>query len=146
MNADGSGVVQLTHDRGYADDPRFTADGRFVVYESKIGGNWEIRRIGVDGSGDVDLTHNRASDRYPATSPNGRLVAFASNRGTSGTHIWVMNIQGGALQSGHTGRGSQFDPAWAPVGRAGWRTSRARSGRHDPLDRARQRQRHAQRV
>ena len=51
------------------------------MYESKVGGNWEIRRVGVDGSGEVDLTLNRASDRYPAISPNGRLMAFSSNRG-----------------------------------------------------------------
>ena len=73
MNADGSGVVQVTRDGAYADDPRFTADGRFIVYESQVGGNWDIRRVGVDGSGEVDLTINPASDRYPAISPNGRL-------------------------------------------------------------------------
>jgi hypothetical protein len=116
MNADGSGVVQVTHDGAYADDPRFTADGRFVVYESKIGGNWEIRRVGVDGSGEVDLTHNRAIDRSPATSPNGRLVAFSSNRGKTGTHIWVINIEGKALRRVTKAKGSQTDPAWAPVG------------------------------
>ena len=81
MNADGSGVVQVTHDGSFADHPRFTADGRSIVYESKKGGNWEIRRIGADGGGEVNLTRNRASDRYPAVSPNGRLVAFSSNRG-----------------------------------------------------------------
>jgi dipeptidyl aminopeptidase/acylaminoacyl peptidase len=116
MNADGSSVVQLTRDGAYADDPRFTADGRFVVYESKIAGNWEIRRVGVDGSGELDLTRNRASDRSPTTSPNGRLVAFSSNRGTSGTHIWVMTIQGKALRRVTSGKGSQTDPAWAPAG------------------------------
>ena len=116
MNADGSGVVQVTHDGAYADDPRFTADGHSVVYESKIGGNWEIRRVAVDGSGDVDLTRNRASDRYPAVSPNGRLVAFSSNRGSAGTHIWVMSIQGGAVKQLTAGKGNEFEPAWAPSG------------------------------
>ena len=116
MNADGSGLVQVTDDGAYADDPRFTADGRFIVYESRIGGNWEIRRVAVDGGGEVDLTHNRASDRYPAVSPNGRLVAFSSSRGTSGTHIWVMNIQGKALRRVTKARGGQTDPAWAPSG------------------------------
>ncbi len=116
MNADGSGVLRLTRDAAYADDPRFTADGRFIVYESRIGGNWEIRRIGVDGSGEVDLTHDRASDRSPTTSPNGRLVAFSSNRGTTGTHVWVMNIQGKALRRVTTAKGSQTEPSWAPVG------------------------------
>ena len=116
MNADGSGVVQVTHDGAYADDPRFTADGHSVVYESKNGGNWEIRRVGVDGSGEVNLTRNRASDRYPAVSPNGRLVAFSSNRGSTGTHIWVMNIQGGALKQVTVRKGNQFEPAWAPSG------------------------------
>ena len=116
MNADGSAVTQLTHDSSFADHPRMTADGRYVVYESKKGGNWEIRRIGVDGSGEVDLTRNHASDRYPATSPSGRLVAFSSNRGTSGTHIWAMNIKGSALKQVTVRRGNQFEPTWAPAG------------------------------
>ena len=116
MNADGSGVVQLTHDNAFADHPHFSADGRSVVYESKKGGNWEIRRIGADGSGEVNLTRNHASDRFPAVSPNGRLVAFSSNRGTSGTHVWVMNIQGGALKQVTLRKGNQFEPAWAPSG------------------------------
>ena len=116
MNADGSGVAQVTHDRSFADHPRFTADGRSIVYESRKGGNWEIRRIGADGGGGVNLTRNHASDRYPAVSPNGRLVAFASNRGASGTHIWVMNIKGGALKQVTLQKGNQFEPAWAPSG------------------------------
>jgi hypothetical protein len=116
MGADGSGVAQVTHDGSFADHPRFTADGRTVVYESKKGGNWEIRRIGVDGGGEVNLTRNRASDRYPAVSANGRLVAFASNRGASGTHIWVMNVQGGALKQVTLRKGNQFNPTWAPAG------------------------------
>jgi hypothetical protein len=44
------------------------------------------------------------------------LVAFASNRGTTGTHIWVMNIQGSALKQVTVRKGNQFEPAWAPVG------------------------------
>ena len=76
MNADGSAVAQVTHDSAFADHPRMTADGRSIVYESRKGGNWEIRRIGIDGGGEVNLTRNRATERFPAVSPNGRLVAF----------------------------------------------------------------------
>jgi dipeptidyl aminopeptidase/acylaminoacyl peptidase len=43
-------------------------------------------------------------------------VAFSSNRGTTGTHIWVMNIQGGLLKRVTVHRGNQFEPAWAPAG------------------------------
>ena len=43
-------------------------------------------------------------------------MAFASNRGTTGTHIWVMNIQGGALKQVTLRKGNQFDPTWAPAG------------------------------
>jgi dipeptidyl aminopeptidase/acylaminoacyl peptidase len=64
----------------------------------------------------VDLTRNRSTDRYPATSPNGRLVAFSSNRGSSGTYIWVMNVQGRALRQVTLHKGNQFEPTWAPAG------------------------------
>jgi dipeptidyl aminopeptidase/acylaminoacyl peptidase len=116
MNADGSGVAQLTHDSTYADAPRFTADGRYVVYESKKAGNWDIHRIGADGSGELDLTRDRASDRSPAPSARGGLVAFASNRAGSGTHIWIMSVQGRALKQVTRQTGNQFEPAWAPSG------------------------------
>jgi hypothetical protein len=44
------------------------------------------------------------------------LVAFASNRGSSGTHIWVMDLQGRALRQVTVRKGNQFAPAWAPTG------------------------------
>ena len=116
MNKDGSGIAQVTHDGSFADHPRFTADGRSIVYESRKGGNWDIRRIGADGGGEVNLTRNRASDRYPAVSPNGRLVAFSSSRGGPGSHIWVINIRGGALKQVTLSKGDQFEAAWAPSG------------------------------
>ena len=84
---------------GLCRPPHMTSDGRYVVYESK-----KRRQLGdpphhARRCGEVDLTRNRASDRYPATSANGRLIAFSSNRGTTGTHIWVMNIEGSALKT-----------------------------------------------
>ena len=140
MNADGSGVAQLTHDSAFADHPRFTADGRYVVYESKKGGNWEIRRIGTDGGGEVDLTRNRASDRYPATSPNGRLVAFSSNRGTSRHAHLGHEHPGQCPQARDAAQGQPVRARLGASGRqAGLRLGHAH-GRHEHLDRACQRQ------
>ena len=124
MNADGSGVAQLTHDSAFADPPRFTADGRYIVYESRKGGNWEIRRIGIDGGGELNLTRNRASDRYPgglAQRPAGCI--FEQSR-HDGTHIWVMNIKGGAPKQVTRAQGQPVRPGLG----AGRRPARLRLG------------------
>lgn len=111
MNADGSNVVQVTHDHANDDHPHFTGYDKALVYESTAGGNWEIRRIGLDGSGETDLTRNQASDRYPAMAPRG-AIAFASDRGGRGPHLWVMRANGAHPVQLTRQPGGQSQPAW----------------------------------
>jgi TolB protein len=80
MNADGSGVSQLTRNDSYDGTPTWTPDGRFIVFASERDGNEEVYRMRADGSDPVNLTRHPGADGHPKVSPDGRLIYFNSNR------------------------------------------------------------------
>jgi len=70
MNADGSGVLELTHDhQASAGRPAWSPDGTKIAFASARDGNWEIYVMNADGSGVTRLTDNPASDEWPSWSP-----------------------------------------------------------------------------
>jgi TolB protein len=80
MNADGTGVVQLTDNDAGESTPSFTPDGRFIVYTSEQDGNPDVFLMGVDGSGKRNLTKHPGADGHPRVTADGRRVYFNSNR------------------------------------------------------------------
>ena len=119
MNADGSGVEQLTdNDFPLDGGPSWSPDGGRIAFRSYRDGDLEIYRDGVmeiyvmnaDGSGEQRLTYNEYEDYNPAFSPDGGRLLFLSDReGDNG--IYVMNADGSGvvrLAEGHR-------PAWSPL-------------------------------
>ena len=77
MNADGTGVVNVTTDPASEFDPAWSPDGTQIAFTSTRhevnDGNYEIYIINVDGTGELRLTNNRTTDRWPTwrTAPAG---------------------------------------------------------------------------
>jgi Tol biopolymer transport system component len=66
INADGSGLVNLTNNRGIIDlYPTWSPDGRRLAFVSDRDGNQEIYVMGADGNGVQRLTNNTAWDAQP---------------------------------------------------------------------------------
>ena len=75
MNADGTGLVQLTHDRGVDARPAWSPDGRSIVFHSTRDhpGNasaddlrfQDLYIMAADGSNVRRLTSNRYFDGHP---------------------------------------------------------------------------------
>ena len=63
MRADGTGLLRLTDDPARDRLPRFTADGRRIVFGSTRSGKWEVWSIAPDGS---NLTRLAGSPAGPA--------------------------------------------------------------------------------
>lgn len=80
MNADGTGVVQLTRNEVVDGTPVFTPDGTSIVYASEQDGNLDVHIMKVDGSGSRNLTRHPGTDGHPRVSPDGTRIFFNSNR------------------------------------------------------------------
>uniref|UniRef100_UPI001F5971AE TolB family protein n=1 Tax=Anaeromyxobacter terrae TaxID=2925406 RepID=UPI001F5971AE len=84
MNADGSGVRQVTRLGAASFAPFFHPDGRRIVFASNVGDpkgrNFDLYLVNDDGSGLERITTNDTFDGFPMFSPDGRTLVFASNR------------------------------------------------------------------
>jgi TolB protein len=84
MNADGSGLRQVTSLQGASFAPFFTPDGKKIIFSSNQhnprGRDFELWLVNVDGTGLERVTHNPSFDGFPMFSPDGTKLVFASNR------------------------------------------------------------------
>ncbi len=120
MNADGSGLKQLT-DHPSADMwGSFSPDGKRIVFQSKRDGAQEdIYIMNADGSNVVRLTNDPARDIGPSWSPDGKRIAFSSSR-DGGLQLYLMNVDGSnqtRLTRVTDGKIKYYNPVWSPNGK-----------------------------
>jgi Tol biopolymer transport system component len=115
MNANGTGLRNLTRKPGFDGDPSWSPDGKYVVFESQRDGNSELYRVDVKTRKVKRLTNDPAFDGDPAWSPFGRGIAFTSMR-TGNREIFLMKFNGSPPLNLTNNRASDFDPSWKPNG------------------------------
>jgi dipeptidyl aminopeptidase/acylaminoacyl peptidase len=118
MNADGSGVNQLTvTGNGFQDRlPVWSPDGAKIAFgRTTFTVKSQIYVMNADGSNPTRITNNSSTDTQPSWSPDGTKITFISER--DGNHeIYVMNADG-SNQTRITNNASvELDPAWSPDG------------------------------
>jgi len=129
MNADGTGLSQVTHDHAYASFPSWSPDGAQIVYTSYRGEHYvpgcdgstlcpgDLYAIGADGSGERQLTNDPADESMPSWSPDGSRVVFRSTLADSGGGLYVMNPDGSDMaELAANPGGFVLYPAWSPDG------------------------------
>jgi TolB protein len=112
MNADGTGVAQVTHTENGAGDPAWSPDGKELA-----GSDGSIFTVNVDGSDFRELPPSVETefDEHPSWSPDGTLIAFDRDElDLSTTDLWMMNADGSGQR-----RLARFgaQPSWSPDGR-----------------------------
>jgi Tol biopolymer transport system component/DNA-binding winged helix-turn-helix (wHTH) protein len=80
INADGSGLRQLTDGTHKDLFPAVTSDGRYIVFESTQEGAHGIWRAGADGRNATRLTRG-SYDSEPVCSPDGKWVVYVADVG-----------------------------------------------------------------
>jgi Tol biopolymer transport system component len=94
VDADGNNPKQLTAG-GDEDFPRFTPDGKWIVYHNIDHSKYSIRKVAIDGGELVTLVNETATQ--PDVSPDGSMVAcFARRAEATAWEILVVPIDGGA--------------------------------------------------
>jgi Tol biopolymer transport system component len=116
MQADGTGIRQLTDDPASDWGPAWSPDGTAIAFNSNRSGTFDLYRIAPDGGDPAALTDGPADDYNPAWAPDGTRIAFTSNR--SGDYgLWLVGTAGtDEPRQVATGEGNAYMPSWSPDG------------------------------
>ena len=69
--------------------PRWTPDGRSVIFHANPGGSYDLYRSGIEGGPIERLTDEDSDERVPSVSRDGSSLYFASDR-SGGWQVWRM--------------------------------------------------------
>jgi Tol biopolymer transport system component len=87
MNADGSGLRQITHNGAANFAPFWHPDGKHIIFASNAndpqGRNFDLYLIDEDGDNMRQLTFEPTFDGFPMFTRDGRTLIFSSNRNGS---------------------------------------------------------------
>jgi TolB protein len=96
--------------------PRFSPDGKEIVFTSWVDNGFDLYRIAADGNNLVRLTKDFGSNEEPAYSPDGEFIIFTSKRMKSKTKaqqdVYIMNREGEILGQLTSDFGRCFSPQW----------------------------------
>lgn len=97
--------------------PRFSPDGKEIVFVSWVDNNFDLYKIDSQGSNLVRLTKDFGSNEEPWWSPDGEFIIFTSqrvlNRREALQDIYIMNREGEVLGQLTQGFGRCFSPRWS---------------------------------
>jgi Tol biopolymer transport system component len=85
MNADGTGVRQVTNNGASNFAPFFHPDGRRIIFASNVGdktGPFHLYLINDDGTGLEQVTMEGSFNSFPMFAPDGKTLVWISNRNT----------------------------------------------------------------
>jgi Tol biopolymer transport system component len=138
IQADGTGLQQLTGGPARDQRPVWSPDGSQIAFESDRNDptpgtclerscNWDAYVMRADGSGLKQLTTTPSPDRHPSWSPDGTKLVFDRNAdcppvcGFLSEEVWVMNADGSGQTQITNAKNlgvfsNSFDPAWSPDG------------------------------
>jgi Tol biopolymer transport system component len=75
----GGPEVQVTfNNKGLADGPEFSPDGKWIYYNSTQTGTMQLWRMKPDGSGQEQLTFDEYNNWFAHVSPDNKWIAFIS--------------------------------------------------------------------
>ena len=116
-DADGQGVMQVTHDNVAAVGPRWAPNARDIYYTSFVRGYPAVYRM-VAGSERKALASFKGLNTGAAVSPDGGRVALVlSYQGNP--ELYVLSLAAGQLtRLTQTPHGAEASPCWSPDGRS----------------------------
>jgi hypothetical protein len=74
--------------------PRFSADGAWIVFSARQQGEWRVWRVRPDGSGRAPIGRGQRNESRPALSPDGRFVVYVAAEQVPRRHLYLRRFDG----------------------------------------------------
>ena len=118
MNADGSGLRQVTHNEFDDGGPAWSPNGdRLVFHRFLDDDNADLMTVRVNGKDERTVSSSGILDRYGVWSPDGREIAFIQLNEGSGNDIYTVRPDGSHLRPLINTTGDEGTPDWSPDGK-----------------------------
>ncbi len=101
--------------QGMSFAPRFSPDGRTLVFSMAVNGNTDIYTLDLGSKRLARLTSQPGIETSPSFSPDGSRIVFESDRGGS-QQLYIMGADGSGQQRISFGDGRAASPVWSPRG------------------------------
>ncbi len=110
-------VKRISYVGQYNATPRFSPDGKEIVFSSWLDDGFDLFKINPDGTGLVRLTKNMGSNESPVFSNDGEFIVFSSQKVLSMYEaiqdIVIMDREGEVIGSVVKNFGNCLSPRWA---------------------------------
>jgi Tol biopolymer transport system component len=110
-------AVQLTSGNQTVEGVRVSPDGRWLLYDSDIGGSSDVYRVPVEGGEGERLTHGPLDKFRGALSPDGRELVYHVFQSGS-RHMFLQSLDGRPAQQLTRAPGQRSMANWSPDGSA----------------------------
>ena len=93
----GGNATRLTHGMAYDAQPRFSPDGKRIVFTSDRSGGDNVWVMSLDGKDTTQLTKGNTSDYVsPEWTPDGKYIVMSRATEQFGTaKLWMVHVDGG---------------------------------------------------
>jgi TolB protein len=115
MNSRGRNRVPITNNNATDVHPKFSPDGKKIVFLSDRDYQPEIYVMDADGSNQTRLTNSPSYDLDPVWSPNCEQIAFISNR-LGPFDLFIMDADGSNMRVLTQSPSIDIAPVWSPDG------------------------------
>jgi Tol biopolymer transport system component len=113
--ASPASAVQVTTGNQTVEGVRVSPDGRWLLYDSDVGGSSDVYRVPVTGGEAERLTRGPLDEFRGALSPNGKELVYHVFQSGS-RHMFLQPLDGGAVQQLTRSAGQRSMANWSPDG------------------------------
>src|SRR5690606_3855694 len=110
-------VKRISYVGRYNAAPRFSPDGKEIVFSSWVDNRFDLYKIDSNGVNLVRLTKNFGSNEEANFSPDGEFIVFTSLKVESSTrakqNVYIMNREGEIVAQVTDNFGKSFSPRWS---------------------------------
>ena len=133
----GGTATRLTSGLPHDMQPRFSPDGKRVVFVSDRSGDDNVWIMSLDGKDTLQLTKGIDNDYMsPEWTPDGNYIVVAKGTPFSNNKLWLYNVHGGhglALAGATPTTARMMGPAFGPNGRYIWYAFRQGSWQYNAV-------------